>query len=244
MIIVNMTYRRRFGFLLFCAGMALVCSGLSFWQWQRLDEKTALLAALSAQTVITPALADWAEGKNLDAYRLVTLTGVVDPRQPFFRAAAVNPNGGGSERIGYDLWLPVVVGDGLAVMVNYGWVDAGMRDHLIASAASATQFSQSVTGWWVPKKSPGLFTPANNIKKNQWFYPNIAELAMASSYRLAPGMVYNQLNWFGGIRPPITANIPNNHRQYAWTWALLALVNVAGGLYFGLGGNKHHGRSG
>ncbi len=223
--------KRRIGFLFVCAILALGCFGLSYWQWQRLEWKTAMLTALSQQT---PQI--WDEVFPVPPYRLVTLAGTVDQTKVFFRPAAVNPNAPkGAERLGYDLWLPVALGQGKAILVNYGWIDQAMRDRLLSQAPNASNFKSEITGWWIPQQPQPRFAPPNNPAKNEWYWPDIAELATITGYDLAPGIVYNQANWFGGENPPLAANIPNNHRQYAWTWLLLGLVNVAGGLYYWLG---------
>jgi surfeit locus 1 family protein len=228
------TAKRRFGFLIVCAILALGCFGLSYWQWQRLEWKTALLSQLQNQSAVTLNAANWDDA--VLPYRLLKFAGTVDQTKVFFRPAAVNPNApAGSDRLGYDLWLPVVLGQGKAVIVNYGWIDQAMRDRLLSQAPDASNFKSEITGWWVPQQPQPSFAPANNAAKNEWYWPDVAELTTITGYDLAPGIVYNQANWFGGENPPLAANIPNNHRQYAWTWLLLGLVNVAGGLYYWLG---------
>jgi surfeit locus 1 family protein len=228
------TAKPRFGFLLLCAVLAMGCFGLTYWQWQRLDEKTALLAMVQAQTPILFDAAQWQDIAAWPPYQLVTITGQVDQTQPFFRPGAVNPNANAqsAERLGYDLWLPLVVAPGRAVMVNYGWIDADMKQKLLNQSATATKYSNNITGFWVKNITKNYFTPENQPTERYYYWADISELAMITGYDLAPGLVYNQVNWYGGIRPAIAANIPNNHRQYAWTWLLLGLVNVVGGLYY------------
>ncbi len=225
-------------FYIFSLAAFLLFVALGFWQLQRLQEKETMLAPMrdfNAQTTT----ASLPVSENLSAYQLYTYTsrhGLLDQTRPIFRPGAINPypSANAAERLGYDLYLPLTEGK-QAILVNFGWVDQGMRDLISRNAAEKKVFPIKVTisGWLIAPQTKKTFTPTNNPLKNQWFWHDFKAMKDYAGYQFLPFILYNDLNWYGSARPSLWRQIPNNHRQYAWTWFGLALVQLAATAVYG-----------
>ncbi len=227
-----------YGFYILSAVAAMVFIALGFWQLQRLHEKESMLAALKN---FNPSLADMSGqlvGQSVDQYKIFSFTvrrGLLDQTKPVFRPGAVNPYASPniSDRMGYNLYMPLVDGD-QAILVDFGWIDQGMRD-LIESNARQKKVQKipvTISGWVMRPAGKKTFTPDNDPLLNAWYWQDFSALGQYSGYQYLPFVLYNTINWHGGNRPPVWDNIPNNHRQYVWTWFCLAAVQVVANMFY------------
>jgi surfeit locus 1 family protein len=201
--------------------------GLSIWQVERLQWKEGLIADRTARTTAAPIDLPPA-GTDLAPleFRRVTVTGTFDHAHEFYLAAR-SQNG----NVGYWIVTPLKTdpngpSGGDTVLIERGWVPNEMK----APATRAQgQVAGPVTlnGFIRRPQVKAFFQPDNEPQKNIWFFLSPAEMVAASAIPartdlyidadLAPNP--------GGfpIGGQTRVNLPNDHLQYAITWALLAI---------------------
>jgi surfeit locus 1 family protein len=211
--------------------LVLIMIGLSVWQVQRLHWKEGLIAERVSRTTAAPIDLP-PVGADLAAleFHRVLLTGSFDNDHEFYLAAR-SQNG----NVGYWVVTPFktkagATGAGETVLVNRGWVPVEKKlpaDRAQGQIAGETQLDGIIR---LPQVKT-FFQPDNEPAKNVWFYLAPAEMAAASGIPARTDLYLDS-----GKEPvpggfPIGGqtriNLPNDHLQYAITWALLAIALVA-----------------
>jgi len=203
---------------------ALVALGL--WQMQRLAWKTELLSRIDAQQMppeVLPAEvavpADW-------EYRNVALAGDFDPKAVFWiKPRTENGKVGAHMLVGFrraDSDLPV--------FVNLGFVPGNLMDKTPVPAPRQDNRVNGVVQ--IPYKS--YFTPDNDPVRGDWYWADIPALAKAAGYDAAASVIVTVPPHGKDYVPPheggypagfaVTANIRNNHLQYALFWFGMAAI--------------------
>ncbi len=206
-----------FPLLLGLAGCALLLA-LGIWQVQRLHWKESVLARIEAQIAAAPIEVPAAPTEAADEYRPVTVTGALGGRE--VRVFAPVEGLG----VGYRVLSVLAAGDRL-LLVDLGFVpqsgDDGAPAGRMAERVTITGnllWPDEVTGSTPPPDSSGLWY-ARDV-------PGIAaELGTEPFLIVARTIDGADL---GTVPVPVTTTgIPNNHREYAITWFLLAVVWAA-----------------
>jgi surfeit locus 1 family protein len=204
---------------------------LGMWQLERKSWKEGLLAAIDARAfgpaVPAPTEGGWsAWSAAADEFRRVQVTGT------FLHDREVQLHGLAEERRGQALqgfyvFTPLRQADGSLVMINRGIVPTALRDPATRAAAQVAG-EVTVTGLLRNPEERGLFVPANDAQRDEWFVRNLGSMAAGRSLqRLAPFYVDadatpNPGSWPRGGQTRI--NLPNDHLKYALTWFGLALT--------------------
>jgi surfeit locus 1 family protein len=214
--------------------VAILC-GLGLWQVQRLQEKNAFLARLSAQKSAAPAAlppqAQWG-GLDLDAFDLtrVAVSGVWLPQaSATVRVAMGQPQPGERRLGGFGRYLITALrlDSGGVVLVNRGFAPEAMAPALPAPTGRAT-----LTGIARKPEAPNSFTPAADLPRRDFHVRDPAALAAALNLTAAPFLIEAERG-ADALQPPVgvdiaelIARIPNNHLQYALTWFGLAATLI------------------
>lgn len=218
-----MKFRPTFWPTVFTIPALLVMIGLSVWQVQRLHWKEGVIAERVSRTTAAPialpaAGADLAEAE----FRHVAGPGVFDHDHEFYLAAR-SQNG----NVGYWIMTPFKFTGGDTVLVNRGWVPEEMK--LPATRAAGQVAGElPLDGIIRLPQVKTWFQPENEPMKNIWFYIDPAQMAGAANIAfrtdlyLDAGPAENPGGFPIGGQTRI--NLPNDHLQYAITWALLALA--------------------
>ena len=155
------------------------------------------------------------------------VSGPLPTPPPLAGEGAAPAAGGGRHRPGYWVFTPARLENGPILFVNRGFVPEDRqnpdrrREGELAGAIAIT----GVMRW---PEGRNLFTPADEPSRKLWFVRD--PTAMAASMRLgavAPFYIEQEAPVPpGGLPSPgrITANLPDNHLQYAITWYGLAAV--------------------
>lgn len=212
-------------------GLAILL-GLGTWQARKVGPKTALVekieAGLSAEPMPLPVHLD--DPSTLD-YRRVSFTGELMERQPI-RVFATSTEG----KAGYHIYAPVKKQHGMAVLVNFGWVPAAMKE------APGLPFGATldVTGVLRVSAQPGSMTPENRPDAGDWYTADVYQMAEAFGLRTKEfyhfrvfadeGVLATSLPKGGQVR----LDIRNDHFQYALTWYGIALTLIGVYVAFGL----------
>ncbi len=206
---------------------------LGIWQLERKSWKESLLAAIDTRAfgtaVPAPAEGAWSSwSPAADEFRRVQLSGT------FLHDREVQLHGLAEERRGQALqgfyvFTPLRKADGSLVMINRGFVPTELRDPAKRAAAQTTG-EVTVTGMLRNPEARGLFVPANDLGRDDWFVRDLGSMATGRSLRrLAPFYVDadstpNPGGWPRGGQTRI--NLPNDHLKYAFTWFGLGLTLV------------------
>jgi surfeit locus 1 family protein len=197
--------------------------GLSVWQVDRLQWKTAMIeerqARLAGEPIALPPVG--ADVASLEFRRVMIAGTFLHEREMLLGARSLNGN------VGYQVVTPMTLATGGTVLVNRGWIPARAK---APSARAAGQVSGDVGIEGVIRlpKTRAWMQPENEPRSGQWFYVDVAAMARAAGIDarqdlyVEAGSAENP----GGL--PIGGqtriNLPNDHLQYAITWALLAII--------------------
>lgn len=231
---------------LIALGLALVILvSLGNWQIQRLHWKEALIAERAARMQAAPITVDALSnlmtatmedepGKLLSPtdpeFVPVTASGTWDHAHEMFFLSTLDGE------TGYNLYVPLRLDSGMALLVNRGFVPDAFRSP-DTRRNGQTEGKVTVTGLAreILTEKPGSMVPDNDRKAKIYFWKDwgamVAEAGLDANHTLrffvdagpsAPGI------WpKGGVTQ---IDLPNNHLSYALTWyglaAALAVVSV------------------
>ena len=196
---------------------------LGFWQLERLAWKTELVERIAERTTQAPVGLDglsWDEGR--DEYLRVRLRGSFVHDQELYLAARSRNN-----NVGFHVFTPFVLTNGMAVLVNRGWVPSERRDPA-RRAEGQIAGETDLTALVRLTQKQGMMQPDNDAAKNVWFFVDLPEMKKASG--IATEIDY----WFDADATPnpggfpiggqTRVSLPNDHLQYAVTWFVFALT--------------------
>jgi len=186
-----------------------VLIGLGVWQVNRLAQKQAELAEITARIAADPVpLPPVGQGTR---YQPVTARGALSGNRlrVLVSRKQIGP--------GYRIISVLVTPEGRRVLVDLGFVRDGAP---VPEALGAV----TVTGNLHNPDEVDEFTPAPDIARNMWFARDVPQMAVVLDTEET--LVIARDPVVPGIEPmPVdTAGIPNDHLQYAITWFLLAAV--------------------
>ena len=206
-----MKLKRRMAFplLLGASGIAALCS-LGIWQVQRLEWKTGVIAEIDARIADPPSQLPRSPQRELDNFRPVTAAGEILDSEIF---VLLSRQGFGP---GFRVIAPFETG-GRRILADRGFVPQSQR----AAQRQTGAFEIAGNLHW-PDETDALFTP--EPEGDLWFARDVD--AMAQLFGAEPVMIVVRdsspavpeiVPW-----PVDSSGIPNNHRNYAVTWFLLA----------------------
>ena len=214
--------RKRLIFPLFLgiAGCAILL-GLGKWQIDRLAWKEEILAGINARLSAAPVPLELDVTEEAHEYSAVTLRGTSTGDEIHVL------DSGTAAGTGYRVIAPIAREDGTTVLVDLGLLPLDQKD-----APPAIRDMQ-ITGnlLWPDDKTKS--TPEPDLGKNIWFARDLPNMARA--LQTEPILVVASQTEPADPRltplPVNTANIKNDHLEYAITWFLLAAVWAIMSLY-------------
>ncbi len=184
----------------------------------RLAWKTALIDHITAQMAAKPVpLPEKIDHPEQWEFRRVSMAGKFLYRHEFL----IKPRTLDGVN-GYHMVVPFKRASGGIVFVNRGWISDDLMKKAVRPDGMVT-----VEGIvQVPHKS--TFTPENDLLKNDWYWPDLNAMADASHFEedVAP-VIVNVAAKKEGLYPmggQMRLDIPNDHKQYAIFWYVMALV--------------------
>jgi surfeit locus 1 family protein len=217
-------------------GIALL-SSLGIWQLQRLAQKQALLSEIDRRGAADPvdvseAIRLYRGGENIEFIKVFA-------RGRFLHDSEKHMIGAFEGNPAWEVVTPLVTADNSLIVVDRGVVPDALR-HPDTRTDSNPLGDVEVSGVIRSHgEGRGLFSPANDIKANLWFWWDVSAMLESTSNPQAATpvpLVLQVTPVVGEARFPrpiaLRTAIPNNHLQYAITWFALALVlAVIAGLF-------------
>ncbi len=201
-----------FPLILGIAGCGVLVS-LGLWQVDRLAWKEAILTDINARLAATPKQLSFDVTEAADEYSRVTLTGTPTGAELHVLVS------GTAAGTGYRVISAFDTPDGL-ILLDQGLLALDNKD------AAPSIAPMQITGTLLWPDDVNSNTPDPDLGKNIWFARDID--AMADALQTAPLLVVASTTTPPDPRltplPVTTANIKNDHLEYAITWFLLAVV--------------------
>jgi surfeit locus 1 family protein len=219
---MRLPFRPTFWPTVFTVPAILVMIGLSIWQVQRLHWKEGLIAERVARTTAEPIPLPPA-GTDLGPleFRRVSVTGTFDHAHELYLAAR-SQNG----NVGYWIVTPLKLTTGEDVLIERGWVP---EEKKLPETRPQGQLAGTVTlnGIIRLPQAKTFFQPENEPARNVWFYIDPAQMAAAAGVPARTDLYLDAEKTDIPGKYPLGGQarieLPNDHLQYAITWALLAL---------------------
>jgi surfeit locus 1 family protein len=207
-------------------GLAILLA-LGTWQLQRLAWKEGLIAAIETRMKAAPVPLSAVEEKfktlgDVD-YLPVALAGtVLNEHEQYF----LSTHDGQS---GWNIYAPLQLADGRALMLNRGFVPYDLRDPA-KRPGSQPEGVQTLNGLARNplNAKPSSIVPDNDSKSNIWYWKDLGGMAVNAGVGTDMLLPFFIDDW-SEQKPstlPVTrttiVSLPNNHLQYAFTWYGLA----------------------
>ena len=230
--------RRGSGFAVpavFALVAVVIFIGLGSWQLQRKAWKEALIESLeqrlSAPPVDLPPRERWPTLDPADdEFRHVRFSAALLPGAEalvYTSGSALRSDVSGA---GYWVFAPARLPAGGLVVVNRGFVPQGWQDPATRDAGG-TLANAELVGVMRWPESRGVFSPKGDPSHNLWFVRDPVAIAAAKGWGdIAPFYIELESPQPASGLPRagrLSANLRNEHLQYAITWYGLALVVVA-----------------
>lgn len=202
-----------FPLILGLAGCGVLLT-LGVWQVQRLAWKETILADINGRLAGAPVPLTLDVTEADDEYTRVTLSGVPGGNELHVLAS------GTAAGTGYRVIKKFTLQDGTAILLDQGLLGLDNKN------APPLLAAMDVTGTLLWPDDQNSSTPEPDFSRNIWFARNVDTMAQALDTE--PVMVIASRT--DPVDPRITplpvntADIKNDHMEYAITWFLLALV--------------------
>ena len=193
---------------------AMILVGLGLWQMQRLDWKTALLAQLDGRLQAAPVAMPASPSEKADEFLAVAVDGTLLAGELHVLTSQTNRGPG------YRVIQRLDLG-GRVILLDRGFIAQNLKD--AARPVLSGQFTGNLL--W-PDEIDTTFTPKPDLGANIWFARDLP--AMAAHLGADPVLLVlrksNETEQVVVPWPLDSANVANNHFQYAMTWFSLAVI--------------------
>jgi surfeit locus 1 family protein len=214
---------RYWGMILLSTVGTAILLGLGVWQVQRLAWKTDILAQIERK-ILAPAIDIPAE-VTAASHDLLPVRGTGSYIGEETVRVLVSQKIYGA---GYRLINAFELRDGRKIMVDRGFISVR------AALPAVPKGTGQVTGNLQWPQEIDSFTPDNDLAANIWFARDVAKLS--EHLQTEPILLVLRNSSFADDLarplPKMSANIPNDHLNYALTWFSLALIWLGMSGYF------------
>ncbi len=210
-----------FPIILGVSGVAVLLY-LGFWQLQRLAWKEGILAEIDARITGAPIALPLDPTEAEDEYIAVELSGRVSGEELHVLTS------GTAAGTGYQVITAIETDDGRRVLLDLGLLPLDAKD------APSQNAQADIVGNLIWPDDVNDSTPNPDLEKNIWFGRDVG--AMSEALGTEPLMVVIKEMSPPDPRltplPVDTSTVKNDHREYAITWFLLAIVWAIMSLYW------------
>jgi surfeit locus 1 family protein len=195
---------------------------LGFWQIQRADEKTKMVAA--ERTLARQEPVNWASGQKLPRqYQRVIIQGT------YLAPVLLLDNQHHQHQFGYDVLSPLLLGDGSVIMVDRGWVPGESTRRSFPEIQSPNGLVELQGSAYFPSKNQWVLGPSFEEKENGIIILELLDAKMISHIlqkKVYPFIIrLDKQDAYGFVREwAIVSMPPQRHLAYALQWFAMALV--------------------
>ncbi|MGY2052340.1 SURF1 family protein [Methylobacterium sp. JK268] len=205
---------------------------LGTWQVERKAWKEGLIRQITERAAIDPPREPPAPGAwdpAADEFTRVRASGrFLNDRETLVHGLAPGDVPGRALQ-GYYVLTPLVRDGAPTILVNRGFVPTELKNPRDRQAGEP-EGEVTVTGILRASEARGLFVPAPDPAKGEWFNRDIPGIAASrglgdvTPYLIEADATPNPGGWPRGGQ--LRVDLPNNHLQYAFTWYGIALCLV------------------
>ena len=212
------------------AGLAVLI-GLGTWQLQRKQWKDSLIARIAQRIAAAPVPISQDDqtqlgGGDID-YLHVTAGGRLHHDKERYLYAPAKSG------LGWHVYTPLEWAPSQVVWINRGFVP-DERKHPASRREGQLPGEVEVTGLVRAPHGTGLFTPANDVAHNLWYWPDAAAMHASAFAGTAMRALPFTVDADARPEPPgglprggvTRLDLPNRHLEYALTWYGLALTLI------------------
>lgn len=197
---------------------------LGFWQMDRAQQKSAMIAERSQAGKMSPLSLDQVLGEESEGWRAVEAEGRYLGKRQILLDNQVEQS-----RPGFQVWTPLELADGRLLMVNRGWVP-GSGDRKSVPNPAAPEGVHKVEGLLRDWPLPGIRLQADNCDMRDWprvlNYPRFADVQCQYGESVIDGLLLLSPDDSAGfVRNWLYVEMPpERHYGYAVTWFGLAIT--------------------
>ncbi len=218
---------------------AAVCVRLGIWQMARFKETRAFYDHMMTVQNMPPVNLPTQQDLNIMEYRAIIASGTYD----FQNQIATRDQYNGVQP-GYDLFTPLQLSDGEAVLVDRGWIPSADN----STPADWHQYDQpgQVTVSGIIRLGQAQPTPGSDadptLAPNQtcldfWIYINLDRISQQIPYPILPVYIQltphpNQTDLPIPILEPLDLSDGTTNLNYVFQWNLFAILFIVGYGYY------------
>lgn len=226
-----------------------ILSALGVWQIERAHYKERLAAAQIAArdagpsdlTIEHAASAGEARNPTLKYGGRYHVSGHYDGVHQLLLSDQLN-----GTQVGYRVWTPLVLENGIRVMIDRGWVAKSQQGHGPIPDPAAPAGDVTVSGFWRTFPQPGLGADdSGQCEHNDWpralNFPGAATVRCQYRQPVANGLLLLDPEAAGGFKRDWDEEVqiasPVRHYLYAGQWFLMALIAL--GIFLIVNSRRH-----
>ncbi|KAF2427590.1 SURF1-domain-containing protein [Tothia fuscella] len=218
--------------LIILALMPITAFALGTWQVQRLNWKSDLIARFEDRLIRDPLPLPPAVDPDAISefdYRRVTARGHFRHDQEMLIGPRIHEG-----EDGFLVVTPLERSGGSTILINRGWIPKKFKLHK-SRPEGLPQGEVTVEGLLREPWKPNMFTPKNAPEKDQFYFPDVAQMAGLTGAQpvwVEETMDMNLLEAYRReekgipIGRPAEVNLRNNHAQYIFTWYALGVATT------------------
>ena len=212
------------------AGLAVLV-GLGTWQLERKRWKEDLIAKIAARVHAPPVPLIRAEqlrrdGADVEYLHVIARGRFQHDEERYLYAPA--PSG-----LGWHVYTPLEYAPGRFVWINRGFVPDARKDPASRREGQVPGETE-VTGLIRQPQARRMFTPANDVAHNLWYWPDVAALHASAFGGTGAEALAFTVDADAKPAPPgglpaggvTRLDLPNRHLEYALTWYGLGLTLI------------------
>lgn len=192
---------------------AAILMSLGFWQLQRLNWKTEILAEIDARLAQAPVVLPAAPDQVEDKYLRVEVSGQIE-------GAELHVLTFGEGTPGFRVIAPMVLDDGRRILVDRGFLSETEK------VTPREGGDVTAVGSLVWPQETDKYVPDPNYEKNIWFARDVPLMATTLQTEQVMLAISRSTNNEGIIPQRVSVNISNRHLEYVMTWFSLAVIWV------------------
>ena len=220
-----LNFKPKLGPTLFTIPALILLLALSFWQFQRLQWKQALIEEINQQIKIEAIKLPENVKMPEMLYRKVFLQG------KFLHDKEIHVYGGSRQfkgEVGYYILTPMITSSNRMILINRGWVPEKLKK-IETRPETLIKDEVRIEGAIMKSEQRNIYVHDNQPNKNLWFHINLNEIKDHLSMPIENFYILkrDESKLLPRGRDLDSTHLRNNHLGYALTWLFSAISLLA-----------------